>query len=146
MSGIKEIMNVIRIFLLVCSVLLVLQLRCGLFSVTKVPTIVFLIATYTGVLRDVNIPWLVCNKDWYLLSFDAFFLRLFWPRAHHLQITTYKLLVSITGKVCFTANNILLLHNWNQLLRRKIADFFLELAESDWSMKTNLLIEWWHNY
>ena len=35
------------------------------------------------------------------------------------------------GTVCFDANNILLMRNWNHVFERKMADRFPELLESD---------------
>ena len=44
--------------------------------------------------------------------------------------------------MCFAANNILLMRNWNHALVWKMVDRFDELSQNDLNMKTKLVIEW----
>ena len=50
-------------------------------------------------------------------------------------------LMRSTVLMCFAANNILLMRNWNHLPERKMADRFPELPGGNKIKKTNLVIE-----
>ena len=56
--------------------------------------------------------------------------------------TNNGLLMRSTVYTCFAANSILLMRVWNHVLKKKMADRFLELPgnqEADENMKTNKL-------
>ena len=65
---------------------------------------------------------------------DFFFLSIgrestTWPANNCLQIMVCSCVVP--SKTCFAANDILLMRNWNNVLKRKMADRFPELPGSE---------------
>ena len=66
-----------------------------------------------------------------------FFLPFHLARAHTRQLPTND------GPMCFAANSILLMRNCNHALTN---GSFQDLSESEWNVKTNLVIKRWNNY